>query len=153
MFLRSLIKALEKYKVRYAVVGGYAVALHGVVRGTVDIDLVIALNRRSFQQADKAMRSIHLLPRLPVEPDEVFSFREEYIQNRNMIAWTFVNPDNPLEMVNILITEDVGNIKTVTKKVYDFSLKLAAISDLIAIKKKAGRQQDIEDIKALKKLL
>ena len=112
MFLRSLIKALEKYKVRYAVVGGYAVALHGVVRGTVDIDLVIALNRRSFQQTDKGMRSIHLLPGLPVEPDEVFSFREEYIQNRNMIAWTFVNPDNPLEMVDILITEDVGNIKT-----------------------------------------
>ncbi len=153
MFLKSLIKALEKHKVRYAVVGGYAVALHGVVRGTVDIDLVIALNRRSFQQADKAMRSLGLLPRLPVEPDEVFSFREEYIQNRNMIAWAFVNPDNPLEMVDILITEDAGDIKTVNKKVYDFSLKLAAIPDLIAIKKKAGRRQDIEDIKALEKLL
>lgn len=153
MFLKSLIKALKKHKVRYAVVGGYAVALHGVVRGTVNIDLVIALNRRSFQQADKAMRSIGLLPRLPVEPDEVFSFREEYIQNRNMIAWTFVNSDNPLEMVDILITEDASDIKTVTKKVYDFSLKLAAIPDLIAIKKKAGRRQDIEDIKALKKLL
>ena len=153
MFLKNIIKALEKHKVRYAVVGGYAVALHGVVRGTVDIDLVIALNRRNFQQADKAMRSIGLQPRLPVEPDEVFSFRKEYIKNRNMIAWAFVNPDNPLEMVAILLTEDAGSIKTVTKKVYDFSLKLAAIPDLIAIKKKASRQQDIEDIKALEKLL
>jgi predicted nucleotidyltransferase len=153
MFLKDLIKALEKHKVRYAIVGGYAVALHGIVRGTVDIDLVIALNKRSFQQADKAMRSIGLLPHLPVEPDEVFSFREEYIKNRNMIVWTFVNPNNPLEMADILITEDAGDIKTVTKKVYDFSLKLASIPDLIAIKKKAGRQQDIEDIKALEKLL
>ena len=153
MFLKSLIKALEKHKVRYAVVGGYAVALHGVVRGTVDVDLVIALNRRAFQQADKAMRSIGLVPRLPLDPDEVFSFREEYIKNRNMIVWAFVNPDNPLDMVDILITEDVADIKTVTKKVYDFSLKLAAIPDLIAIKKKAGRKQDLEDIKMLEKLL
>jgi len=32
------------------------------------------------------------------------------------------------------------------------SMKVATIPDLIAIKKKAGRKQDLEDIKALRKL-
>lgn len=32
------------------------------------------------------------------------------------------------------------------------SIKIAAIAGLIAIKKKAGRAQDLEDIKALRKL-
>jgi predicted nucleotidyltransferase len=47
----------------------------------------------------------------------------------------------------------LNNLKTVTKKAFGINIKVAAIPDLIAIKKKAGRPQDIEDIKALEKLL
>lgn len=41
MFLIELCQSLEQHNVRYALVGGYAVALHGAVRGTVDVDFVI----------------------------------------------------------------------------------------------------------------
>jgi hypothetical protein len=40
MFILKVVKALNAYKVHYAVVGGYAVALHGAVRGTVDLDFL-----------------------------------------------------------------------------------------------------------------
>ncbi len=37
-FLNQICNALQTNRVRYALVGGYAVALHGAVRGTVDVD-------------------------------------------------------------------------------------------------------------------
>ena len=152
MLIQKVIRALEKHRVRYAVVGGYAVALHGAIRGTVDVDIAISLNRATFKRAEAALNEIGLESRLPITAEEVFSFRKEYIRKRNLKAWSFANPHNPLDVVDILITEDASKISTVIKRAFGMSVKVAAIADLIAIKKKAGRAQDLEDIKALKKL-
>lgn len=152
MFIRDLVYALDGHRVRYALVGGYAVALHGAVRGTVDVDIVIARNRATYRRAESALREIGLEPRLPVTADEVFAFREEYVRKRNMFAWTFVNPRNPLEVVDILLTEDAREIEVVEKPAFGMKVRIAAVDDLIEIKRKAGRAQDLEDIKALRKL-
>ena len=152
MLVERVIKSLNLHRVQYALVGGYAVALHGAVRGTVDIDFVIALNRRSYRQTEKALNSIGLKSRLPITADDVFNFREEYIKNRNLIAWTFSNPENPLEIVDIIITEDVKQLKSVTKMVNGIKIRIAAIDEMIKMKKKSGRKQDIEDIRVLEKL-
>ena len=152
MLIENLIKSLNRHKVQYTLVGGYAVALHGAVRGTVDIDLVIALNQRSYRQTEKALNSIGLKSKLPVTADDIFNFRDEYISNRNLTAWSFNNPAYPLEIVDIIITEDVKQIKSVTKIFKNTKIKIAAIDDLIKMKKKSGRKQDIEDINALEKL-
>lgn len=152
MFIQTVIRALDEHRVKYALVGGYAVALHGAIRGTVDVDIAIALNRATFKRAETALREIGLESRLPVTAEEVFAFREEYIRNRNLKAWSFANPCNPLEVVDILITEDAKRISTVSKRAFGMTVKVAAIADLIAIKQKAGRAQDLEDIEALRKL-
>ena len=151
-FIQKLIKALEKANVRYALIGGYAVALHGAVRGTVEVDLIISLDQQQYEAAEKTLQKLGLQSRLPVSAQEVFLFREEYIQNRNLIAWSFVNPDNPLEVVDILITENADTISTVSKQIGRMKIKIASINDLIVMKRKAGRPQDIEDIKALEQL-
>ena len=152
MFLEKITKALNEYKVQFVLVGGYAVALHGAVRGTVDIDLVINLNRSSYKKAEDALHSIGLESRLPVSADDVFAFREEYIKNRNLIAWTFYNSKNPIENVDIIITENATQLKSVIKNINGAKIKVVAINDLIIMKKKSGRKQDLEDIKALEKL-
>jgi predicted nucleotidyltransferase len=152
MIIEKVVKSLINHKVQYALVGGYAVALHGAVRGTVDIDLVIALNQRSYRQAEKALNSIGLRSKLPITADDVFNFREEYITNRNLVAWSFSNPDNPLEIVDIIITEDATQMKSIIKTFKGTKIKVSSIDDLIKMKKKSGRKQDIEDIKALEKL-
>jgi hypothetical protein len=126
MWLLRVTAALDHAKVPYALVGGFAVALHGVVRGTVDIDLVLRFRETDFTRADDAFRSIGLMPRLPVTASEVYRFRVEYIENRNVTAWTFVNAANPSEIVDV--------------------------ADLIRMKTKSGRPQDLEDVRALRSL-
>ncbi|MDX8410477.1 MAG: DUF6036 family nucleotidyltransferase [Mariprofundaceae bacterium] len=152
MFIRRVIESIVEHGIDYALVGGYAVALHGAVRGTVDIDLVIKLDQGSYQQIEAALKSIGLEPRLPVRADDVFNFREEYIRNRNMIAWSFVNPDNLAEMVDVIVTEDLAQLRSVSKQAFGMDVKILSMESLIAMKRKSGRRQDLEDIKALEAL-
>ncbi|MGI9301363.1 MAG: hypothetical protein ACR2RB_01450 [Gammaproteobacteria bacterium] len=153
MFLIEVGKAFRKHRVRYAVIGGYAVALHGATRGTIDVDVVIARNRGAYVRAEQALTELGLECSLPVRAGEIFDFREEYIRNRNLKAWSFVNPHNPVQLVDILLTVDLNEIDTVNKKVAGANVQVASAADLIRMKKASGRDQDIEDIKALEKLI
>ena len=150
MFILDVDRVLRNYKVNYAIVGGYAVALHGVVRGTVDIDIIIQLNKSSMVNAEKALKELGLESKLPVNAEEVFNFRKEYIKNKNMLAWNFTNPQNPADSVDILITEDVKDYKINNIKIEGQNLKVISIDDLIRLKGKSPRPQDIEDVKALR---
>ena len=152
MFIQKVIQALTEHRVKYALVGGYAVALHGAVRGTHDVDIVIQLTQANFNKAEQALTSIGLRPRLPVTAADVFTYREEYIRNRNLIAWSFVNHDRPIEIVDIVLTEDAAKLKTVMKSALGLKIRVASIDAIIAMKRKSKRPQDIEDIRALEKL-
>lgn len=152
MFLIRLATALKELSVRYALVGGYAVSLHGAVRGTIDVDIIISLTEKDYINAERALGSIGLQPRLPVTAIEVFKFRQEYIKNRNLVAWSFVNSNNPIEVVDIIITHDLNEIKTVDMAVGSEKIRVIALPELIKMKASSNRPQDIEDIKALRKL-
>jgi len=152
MFLYRVIQALDSFKVPYAIAGGYAVALHGAVRGTVDVDLVIHLRKKDFTQTEEAMASIGLQPRLPIQAEQVFNFREEFIRERNLIAWSFCNPKRQLEVVDILITHDLKQMKTKSVRANGLTIRLVALKDLIQMKTQSGRPQDLADIDALKRL-
>lgn len=149
MFLLRVTDALRKARVPYGLVGGYAVALHGAVRGTMDIDLVIRSEEAQFVRAERALRSIGLESRLPVTAREVYRFRAEYIRNRSLHAWSFVNPSVPSELVDVVLTQDLAELGTVAMRVQGRKIRVVALDDLIAIKQAAGRPQDLEDVRAL----
>lgn len=152
MFLYEVCAALEKAEVPFAIVGGCAVALHGAVRGTVDVDIVLRWTRDHFVAAESALKGLGLAPRLPVSGAEVFDFREEYVKNRNLVAWSFSNPRDPSQIVDIIITHDLAQLKIKKIRSGKLTLPLLAIPDLIAMKRNSGRPQDLEDIKALEAL-
>lgn len=152
MLLLRVAEALDRARVGYAIVGGHAVALHGAVRGTLDIDLVLRFDQKQFEGAERAFGSIGLEPRLPVTASEVFRFRQEYVRNRNMTAWTFVNPTRPSEIVDVILTRDLRDTRVGRVTIRGKSVKLASIDDVIRMKTESNRPQDVEDVKALKKL-
>lgn len=152
MFLNKVCDALQKAKIPYAVVGGLAVALHGVPRGTFDIDLVIQWSLENLQKTEKALKELGLVSKIPVNAKNVFDFREEYIKNRNLIAWNFCDPIHPIHEVDIIINYDLHGAKTKTVKMADGNVKILAKKDLIAMKSASGRPQDVEDVKSLEQL-
>jgi hypothetical protein len=151
-FLSRVSKALNAAGVHYALVGGYAVALHGAVRGTVDIDFVLRWSSRDLEAAEAALGSIGLVSRLPVTASEVFRFRDEYIRNRNLIAWNFYNPRDLSEQVDIVISDDLKGKRSVRMETVDGPVQVLSRKDLIAMKRASGRPQDLADVEALEKL-
>lgn len=150
--IQRIAKSLQEDGVPYAIVGGYALALHGAPRGTVDIDLVIQHTEGVFMACEQALLKAGLIPRLPVSAREVFQFRQEYIQNRNLIAWSFFNPKNPIEIVDIILPFDLRQFTTVTRKYGLIRIPILSIDGLITMKKASDRPQDREDVKTLERL-
>ncbi len=151
-FLNRVCSALTEKGIRYAIVGGYAVALHGAVRGTVDVDIALRWNLKSLQATEQALLGIGLVSRLPISAADVFQFRDEYVQNRNLIGWNFYNPDNPGEQVDIVITYDLKGRTLVNVATANGKVPILGLKELIEMKRASGRPQDMEDVKALESL-
>ena len=152
LFLNRVCAALTAKGIRYAIVGGYAVALHGAVRGTVDVDIALEWNLKSLRAAEQALTGLGLVSRLPVSVTDVFDFRDEYVRNRNLIGWNFYNPDNLTEQVDIVITYDLTGKKVGIVDTDAGPVTILGLTELIAMKRISGRPQDLEDVQALEKL-
>ena len=151
-FVEQVCQALAEHGVRYALVGGYAVALHGAVRGTVDVDLVVDWNLESLQGAEQALRDLGLVSRLPVGADDLFNFRDEYMSNRNLVAWNFYNPDDISQQVDLVISYDLKGRRRQRVAAPSGPLFLLTLEDLVNMKRASGRPQDLADVEALERL-
>lgn len=152
MFIHSVCAAFEQAKIPYAVVGGYAVSLHGAPRGTFDIDFAIRWSLANLEKVEEALRQLGLISRIPVDAKTIFTFRDEYVKNKNLIAWNFYNPVRLNEQVDIIINYDLAAATTKTIKTHSGRIVVLSKQDLIAMKKASGRPQDLEDIKSLEQL-
>lgn len=152
MFIHTVCKAFEEAKIPYAVVGGYAVAFHGAPRGTFDVDFAIRWSLQNLEKVEQVLKKLGMISRIPVDAKVIFTFRNEYINNRNLIAWNFYNPIKPNEQVDIVINYDLAKASTTTFHTETCNIKVLSKRDLIDMKKAAGRPQDLEDINALEKL-
>lgn len=148
-FFDKLIDSLNRHKVAYSLVGGYAVSLHGAPRGTVDIDCIIDHSEQQFVAIEKALNSIGLESKLPISGKEVFHSKLEFIKQKGLIAWSFFNPKNPLECVDIIITHNKGDYQSVELRYGEKFINVIALEDLIEMKRLSNRPQDIQDIKVL----
>ncbi len=154
-----LFKALNEANVQYIVVGGLATVLHGYARFTADIDLVINLNQQEAIKAINTLTSLGLKPRVPVDPLEFANqeTRESWVKDKNMLVFSFYDPDNPLIIIDVFIREpfpfDEMIKRSVKMKLGDVTVPVCSIIDLIEMKKIAGRPKDLEDIKYLQDLL
>lgn len=152
MWYLALISDLEKKGCKIAVAGGFAVALHGAIRGTVDLDLCVALTLENLTAVETTLKARGFLSRIPVTAKEIFSFRKEYISRRNLVAWSFSNPQNPLQVVDILVLESLRSTQVIRFKIAGVSVPVLKLEALIKMKKKAGRPQDKEDVLALERI-
>jgi predicted nucleotidyltransferase len=57
--LKALIKSFNESGVDYMLIGGYALAAHGYLRATTDIDIMVA---PSIESGERAVKALMLLP-------------------------------------------------------------------------------------------
>lgn len=94
-----------------------------------------------------------LRSRLPVQAQDIIKMRQEYIENRNLIAWSFVDYQDPSRQVDILITKDLREIEVEKVSVAKRKIAVANLKELLKMKTESGRPQDLIDIKNIKEKL
>ncbi|MEN0058530.1 MAG: nucleotidyl transferase AbiEii/AbiGii toxin family protein [Bdellovibrio sp.] len=150
MLFYELIEAFDKENLKYALVGGYALALHGLVRATVDVDFVLTLTQKDFELAEKTLLSLGLQSRLPIRGQDIIKMRKEYIDKRNLIAWSFVDFSNPSRQVDILITENLKDLDTERISIRGKKVTVATLKELLRMKTASDRPQDLIDAQNIK---
>jgi len=150
-----MFQILNSARVRYVVVGGLATVLHGYARLTADVDLAVDL---APEEATKMIRTLvtnGFRPQVPVSP-EAFAdpdAREVWLRDKHMMAFSLVDQANPMRVVDLLLKPDVPFetlfARSVEVALNDTMIRIASVDDLIALKRHAGRPQDLADIEQL----
>lgn len=154
MFFEKIFKALNENAVKYLVIGGAAVNLHGYVRVTHDLDLFISLDESNIKKFAKAMKVLNFKPRVPVEIEELGDSkkRKKWAEEKNMKVFSLVDIDTD-DIIDIMIMDylqfDESYKEKKVVKIKDIEVPLASIKDIIKLKELAGRPKDIIDLKVL----
>lgn len=151
----DVIRELSLAGVRFVVVGGVAAVMQGVERVTYDLDLVIELTRESCLAAIERLLEIGYRARVPTDPrgfaDPVL--RESWIRDKGMMVFSFWDTTNRRAQVDIFVRYPVDFEELwqqATQIDLDaLSIRLASPAHLVKMKLAAGRDKDLQDIRAL----
>lgn len=154
--VETIFRKLNDAGVRYLVAGGLAAVAHGVVRFTADVDLIVALDPENLERTVRCLSSLRFSPRAPV-PFAQFSdpsMRDRWTREKGMTVFSLSSPEHPLTEVDLFAQLpfdferaylDALHVEVAPGVVATFVSK----SDLIAMKRSAGRPRDLEDVRAL----
>lgn len=156
--LLPIIRALYDAGVAFVVVGGVAVVLQGHPRMTADLDLVLDLAADNVLAALEVLEGLGLQPRLPVQSREFADadVRRTWVEERNLTVFSMHDPDDPRREVDLFaenprpFAELVASASVI--HLQGAAVNVASVDDLIAMKRVAGRPQDLADIEALERL-
>jgi hypothetical protein len=147
--LEALLGRLARAKVDFVVVGGVAVAVQGYGRATKDLDITYATDERNLDRLGAVLVSLNAKLRgvaedIPFVPDGRTLARTRLL--------TLDTDDGGLD----LLADPPGAPPYATMRsradrveLGDVVVAVAALDDLLAMKRAAGRPQDLVDIEAL----
>ena len=158
MFHEELFEKLNRSGVDYVVVGGVALVLHGVVRLTADLDLMVHLEEGNLSKFVNIMNELGYRPKVHVKAEEFVSAknRATWLKEKNMKVFSFFHPQKAINLVDVFVEEpvDYGLIRSDAVEMMSGSVSIPVVSvkNLIRLKEISGRPQDIADIAALKEI-
>lgn len=140
---REMLSLLERYKVRYLVVGGYAVMRYTEPRFTKDLDLWIATDRENARAAYKALKEFGA----PLKGLTPADFTQEGY------FYQMGNPPFRLDVMMSIpgVTFETAWANREMVEVEGLAIPFISKADLIKTKEASGRDQDLIDAKKLRK--
>jgi Nucleotidyltransferase of unknown function (DUF6036) len=140
----EFIEALNKEEVRYLLVGGYAVILHGYSRSTGDLDLWIEQSVENYRRLMKAFDTFGL-PRSAIA-------EKHFLDNTEMDVFTFGKPPVSIDLMTAVKGLDFNTAyqSAVSITIQDMHVRILDLKSLIIAKQSSGRLKDLDDIEHLR---
>lgn len=156
--LLGILTSLAAAQVRFLVVGGVAVVLHGHPRFTADLDLVLDLDRANATRALEVLAAKGFRPRPPV-PIESFAdpaTRRSWIEEKGLVVFSLWSPSAPGTEIDLFVEEPFEFAPAYARATFvtlgGVSVPVLSIADLVALKRSAGRPKDLGDADALEEI-
>jgi len=156
---QTIFKELNGLGIDYLVVGGLAVNFHGVPRMTYDIDLMILLEPENVLKLVTKLTQWGYKPKIPIDPRDLAdeTKRTSWILEKGMKALNFYSETLPIGEIDILIDTPVPyeelKGRAIRVELQDVKIPTVSIHDLIELKLRAGRKQDLADVEHLRMVL
>ena len=158
--IESILAGLNHAGVRYLIAGGLAVVAHGVVRFTADMDLILDMDAENVKQAVNVFDAMGYKPRAPVPLSQFADdkTRRSWIEDKGLTVFSLWSPSDPMTEIDLFVSCPLDNFHKsyIEALVLEPSPGIKAfflgIDDLLLLKAKAARPQDIADIDKLNKL-
>lgn len=135
-----------------------ATILHGYVRATTDIDLIIDLQTEEVEKTIRVLTAHNFKPRAPVDPLKFADpiQRLAWWKEKGMQVFSLTRPNNPGVSVDLFAQhpipfEDLWARSSVAD-LGGVAIRICALDDLIELKRRAGRPRDLDDIEKLRKI-
>jgi hypothetical protein len=159
----DLLQSLSDEQVQYVLVGGLAVQLHGFMRFTFNIDLVLAMIDENLVRFIAVAKRYGLVPAIPVPIDSLRNASQidpsqidQVHREKGMLAFALREPHIGGSVVDILVRPEVPFDTLMTNAVAGelFARKvwIASIDDLLTMERIANRPKDQLDVAALEKI-
>jgi hypothetical protein len=154
--IEPLLRHLAEHDVDFVIIGGFSLSVHGVVRGTKDIDIVPEPGPANLGRLAGALDAIDAEPlladdfdpaELGIEPDE-----EGLALGGNWVLRTRLGRLDVMQEVAGVNGYEQLRRGSVEAEVLDAgTFRFAGLDDLIAMKVAAGRPQDEIDVASLER--
>lgn len=125
---------------------------------TYDLDLVVALDKENLGRVEQILEEMELLRQQPLSLSEFADaeVRATTLEEKNLVAITFTDPNNSLREVDVLVNVSIDPSlivqRAVTLQLKGVEVRVIALADLIELKRKSGRTQDLDDVKLLERI-
>jgi len=153
--LERVFAALEASGARYLVVGGVAVVLHGHLRFTADLDLALSLDDANVGTALSALEGLGYRPRAPV-PLRAFADpaqRADWEHTKGLTVFSLWSAELPGTEIDLFVADPLPFEpawgRRLRAQLGAIAVNVASLADLIEMKRRAGRPQDLEDVRQL----
>ena len=152
----DVLKEFQEQRVKYVLVGGIALNLLGGYRNTLDMDILVEMSDNNLRKIVTILKKLGYHVKQPVDPIGLADkeIRKDWISNKHMKAFNFYKDEKSYEEVDIIISSPVSYEKARKNhkkiKVGRLSLPVISVDDFIKMKKAAGREKDLLDIKEIK---
>jgi hypothetical protein len=151
----DIFRTLARHGVEYVVIGGYSLAAHGVVRGTKDLDIFPEPSPQNLQRLLAALREMdaEIAGTEDFEEGEwpVSLDREGLAAGGNWILRTRYGRLDLMQSLRVMQDYAPLRARAVERDIPDLAavenpVLFAGLDDLVAMKRDAGRDQDLIDI-------
>ena len=156
---QKIFVQLNREGIDYLVAGGLAVNFYGIPRMTYDIDLMVSLDPSNILKLVSKIKNWGYRPRVPVVPEDLADEckRNVWIQEKGMKAFSFYNDKEAIGEIDLIIDSPIPyerlKAESTSITIAGEKVPVVSIQDLIELKRRAARKQDIADAENLEKIL